>query len=146
MLNPYIEEKNLSVLHLEDDKVDTMVIERIIRRNMEYVVLYHAKDGEEAFDMLKGENGNTKIPRPNIILLDLNMPRMNGHEFLKALREDPEFKPISVFVLTTSDDEYDRFTAFSFNVAGYILKPISVEQFEYVFRTLASYWKLNLMV
>ena len=71
---------------------------------------------------------------------------MNGHEFLKALREDQTFKPISVFVLTTSNDEYDKQTAYSYNVAGYILKPISVEQFEYVFRTLASFWKLNLMV
>ena len=146
MINPYIEEKNLTVLHLEDDKVDTMVIERIIRRNMPYVILDHARDGEEAFQMLRGENGFKKIPRPNIILLDLYMPKMNGLEFLQALRADPEFKPISVFVLSTSDDEYDRTTAFGYNVAGYLLKPISVEAFENVFQTLASYWKLNLMV
>jgi CheY-like chemotaxis protein len=146
MINPYNEEKSLSVLHLEDDKVDTMVIERIIKRHLEFATLYHAKDGFEAFDMLRGENGKNKIPRPNIILLDLNMPKMNGHEFLKALRQDEEFKPISVFVLTTSNDEYDKQTAFSYNVAGYILKPISVEQFELVFRTLASYWKLNQLV
>lgn len=136
----------MTVLHLEDDKVDTMVVDRIIKRNLEFIKLYHAKNGIVAFEMLRGENGHEKIPRPNVILLDLNMPMMNGHEFVEALRKDEYFKPISVFVLTTSDDEYDRETAFSFNVAGYILKPISVEQFEHVFKTLAEYWKLNLMV
>ncbi len=146
MNNPFTEEKSLMVLHLEDDKVDTMVIERIIKRNLDYVVLHHAKDGEEAFNMLRGDNGYEKIPRPNIILLDLNMPRMTGHEFLAALRADPEFKPISVFVLTTSDDDHDRRTAFGFNVAGYLLKPISVEQFEHLFKTLGEFWKVNLMV
>ncbi|MFM8917419.1 MAG: response regulator, partial [Bacteroidota bacterium] len=87
--------------------------------------------------------GYEKItPRPQIILLDLNMPKMNGMEFLKELRQDPELRSISVFVMTTSNDDRDRIDAYDLNVAGYILKPVSFEKFVSAVSILSSYWKL----
>jgi CheY-like chemotaxis protein len=81
-------------------------------------------------------------PLPNVILLDINMPRMNGLEFLKELREDEKLRSISVFVMTTSNDDADRAEAYRLNVAGYILKPVDINQFETTFQILANFWKI----
>ena len=80
--------KQVTILHVEDDEVDAMVMQRALKKtNLDYKY-YHAKNGLQGLDMLRGTNGYEKLsPRPNIILLDLNMPPMNGHEFLKELRE-----------------------------------------------------------
>jgi CheY-like chemotaxis protein len=138
-----MEQKTLTILHVEDDAVDSMVVDRIIKKKNITNFLYHAKNGVEALDMLRGANGKEKMPRPDLILLDLNMPKMNGIEFLKELRLDEEIKSISVYVLTTSGDEEDKTNAYSQNVAGYIIKPITVDAFENVFTTLNAYWDLN---
>jgi len=136
-------ETPLTILHIEDDHVDKMVIERVIKRLNITNNLLHASNGEEALGMLKGENGKTKPEvMPNVILLDINMPKMNGLEFLKALRSDPELKPISVFIITTSNDDADRAEAYQYNVAGYILKPVDISQFESTFQTLANFWRI----
>lgn len=136
-------EKLVTVLLVEDDLVDVMNVQRAFKKNNMQNPLAHAKNGIEALAMLKGDEGYTKIePRPQIILLDLNMPKMNGLEFLKALRNDSELKSISVFVMTTSNDERDRIDAFNLNVAGYILKPVSFEKFVGAVSILNSYWKL----
>src|SRR5205823_6595315 len=92
--------------------------------------LFIANDGFEALDLLRGTNGKEKIsPLPRIILLDINMPKMNGLEFLKEMRNDPDIKGISVFVLTTSNDDKDKVEAYNYNIAGYIIKPITFESF-----------------
>ena len=84
------------------------------------------------------------IPGPRrLILLDLNMPKMNGLEFLRALRADPALRSLSVVVLTTSDDERDRIEAYNLNVAGYILKPVTFTAFVEVMATLNTYWTIN---
>jgi CheY-like chemotaxis protein len=102
-----------------------------------------AGNGLEALNMLRGDEGYEKItPRPQIILLDLNMPKMNGLEFLKELRQDPQLRSISVFVMTTSNDDRDRIDAYDLNVAGYIIKPVSFEKFVNAVSILSSYWKL----
>lgn len=136
-------ERSLTILHIEDDHVDKMVIERVIKRLNITNNILHASNGEEALELLRGENGkNIPDPLPNVILLDINMPRMNGLEFLKELREDEKLRSISVFVMTTSNDDADRVEAYRLNVAGYILKPVDINQFETTFQILANFWKI----
>jgi len=133
----------VNILLVEDDTVDVMNVERAFAKNNIQNPLFLAKNGIEALAMLRGTDGTTKIhPRPQIILLDLNMPKMNGLEFLKEIRQDPALKSISVFVMTTSIDDRDRCEAYNLNVAGYILKPVSFEKFVSAVSILDSYWKL----
>ncbi len=138
-----MEEKLVNILLVEDDSVDVINVQRAFKKNNIQNPLAIAKNGLEALFMLRGENGFNKIyPQPQVILLDLNMPQMNGLEFLKELRQDPNLRTISVFVMTTSNDDKDRMDAYNLNVAGYILKPVSFEKFVSAVSILNSYWKL----
>ncbi len=133
----------VTILHIEDDQVDKMVIDRVIKKLNITNQLLHAPNGEDALDLLRGTNGKTKPdPMPNVILLDINMPKMNGLEFLKELRADDNIKSISVIVLTTSNDDSDRKEAYQYNIAGYILKPVDINQFETTFQILSNFWKI----
>ena len=132
-------EKALNILLVEDDQVDVMNVKRAFDKNRIANPLYVAGDGIEAMELLKAG----RIPRERrIILLDLNMPRMNGIEFLRALRADPDLAPTPVVVLTTSDDERDRINAYNLNVAGYLLKPVTFVNFVEVMAALNKYWTL----
>lgn len=141
-MSPF-EEKLLSILLVEDDSVDVMNVQRAFVKNNITNPLHIAFNGVEALNMLRGSNGKPKInPSPRIILLDINMPKMNGLEFLRELRNDAELKSLSVFVMTTSNDDQDKIEAYNLNVAGYILKPLSFEKFVNAVAVLNSYWKL----
>jgi len=118
-----------SILLVEDDQMDVMNVQRELRRQHIEVSLTHARNGREALDLLRGENGQEKIAKPNLVMLDINMPRMNGLELLEALRADPEFTDLNVFIMTTSDLDSDRFKAQQLAVSGYIIKPLSFETF-----------------
>lgn len=132
-------EKMLNILLVEDDEVDVMNVKRAFKKNNIYNPLWVAKDGIEGLEMLRG----TEVPRERrLVLLDLNMPRMNGIEFLRELRSDPELRLIPVVVLSTSDDERDRVEAYGLNVAGYILKPVTLVNFVEAMATLNKYWTL----
>lgn len=136
-------DKAISLLHIEDDNVDKMVVERVLRKLNQVSHLHHAPNGEEALHLLRGSEGRQKLsPFPQVILLDINMPRMNGLEFLAELRKDPALKHLSVYMVTTSNDEADVKGAHEYNVAGYILKPVDIQQFENTFRILGSYWQI----
>jgi CheY-like chemotaxis protein len=135
-------ESIINIFLVEDDEVDIMNVKRAFKKNNITNPLYVAGNGIEALNMLRGENGVEKIPRPRIILLDLNMPKMGGIEFLKEIRQDDELKNISVFVMTTSNEDNDKVDAYSLNVAGYILKPLSMESFVAAVSTLKNYWML----
>jgi CheY-like chemotaxis protein len=136
-------EKQLTILHVEDDEVDAMVMQRALKKTTQNFTLHHAKNGLQALQMLRGEGGYEALnPRPNIIMLDLNMPQMNGHEFLTELRSDPALKPIAVYVLSTSNDDRDRVLAYEKNVAGYLLKPLDLEAYISKISILNSYWQL----
>ncbi|MBP7168603.1 MAG: response regulator [Bacteroidia bacterium] len=138
-----MEDKLLNILLIEDDSVDVMNVQRAFKKNNITNPLHIAFNGVEALNMLRGTNGKPKLnPMPRIILLDINMPKMNGLEFLRELRHDPELRSISVFVMTTSNDDQDKIEAYSLNVAGYILKPLSFEKFVNAVCILNSYWKL----
>lgn len=129
----------LNILLVEDDEVDVMNVRRAFQRNNITNPLFIAANGVDALAMLRGG----EIPRDRrIVLLDLNMPQMNGIEFLRELRADPELRPTPVVVLTTSNDERDRIEAYNLNVAGYLLKPVTFANFCEVMAALNKYWAL----
>ena len=132
-------EKALNILLVEDDEVDVMNVRRAFERNRIANPLHVAPDGIEALRMLRAN----EVPRDRrLILLDLNMPRMTGIEFLRELRADAELALTLVVVLTTSDDERDKINAYNLNVAGYLLKPVTFLNFVEVMAALNKYWTL----
>ena len=132
-------DRMLNILLVEDDEVDVMNVRRAFERNNVSNPLYVAGNGLEALDMLR----DGTVPRERrLILLDLNMPKMNGIEFLQALRADPELSAAPVVVLTTSNDDQDKIDAYNLNVAGYLLKPVTFSNFCERMTTLNKYWTL----
>ena len=131
-------QKLVNILLVEDDEVDVMNVKRAFTKNNIKNELFVAGNGVEALDMLR----SSIIPLPRIIILDINMPKMNGIEFLKIIREDENLKNISVFVMTTSNEDSDKINAYNLNVAGYILKPLSFEKFITSVATLKNFWSL----
>jgi CheY-like chemotaxis protein len=116
-----------------------MNVERAFERNNLHNSLFVAGNGLEALELLRGE----KIPKERrLVLLDLNMPKMNGIEFLEALRADPDLSSTPVVVLTTSNDEQDKSDAYHLNVAGYMLKPVTFSSFCERMATFDKYWAL----
>ena len=132
------------ILLVEDDEVDVMNVQRAFRKNKISHPLYMANNGLEALAILRGEKGDYPrgVEARKLILLDLNMPRMNGIEFLQELRQDPQLQSMVVIVLTTSDQERDRLEAYKLNVAGYILKPVTFSKFVDVIEKLNNYWSV----
>jgi CheY-like chemotaxis protein len=129
----------LNILLVEDDEVDVMNVKRAFKKNHIANPLFVAGNGEDALARLR----NGEVPRERrIVLLDLNMPRMNGIEFLRELRKDPELSHTTVVVLTTSNAERDKIDAYNLNVAGYLLKPVTFSNFCEVMATLNKYWTL----
>ena len=118
-----------SILLVEDDQMDVMNVQRELRRQNINVPIVHARNGRDALKMLRGEGAEPKIARPSLAMLDINMPRMNGLELLEALRADPEFADLNVFIMTTSDLDTDRLKAQQLAVSGYIIKPLSFDTF-----------------
>ena len=137
-----MKKKLAHILLVDDDEVDIMNVQRAFQKNKIMNPLNVAKNGVEALEMLRGENAGEAIPRPGIILLDINMPRMGGIEFLENLRADEQLKSICVFVMTTSSEQQDKVAAYDLNVAGYILKPLSFDSFVNATSILNSYWAL----
>jgi len=129
----------LNILLVEDDAVDVMNVHRAFQKAHVSNPLHVAGNGLEALDMLR----RNVIPTDRrLILLDLNMPRMNGIEFLRVLRADPELHAIPVVVLTTSNDERDKIDAYDLNVAGYLVKPVTFSDFVELMAALNKYWML----
>mgnify|MGYP003622625230 FL=1 len=127
-----------TILVVEDDEVDVMTIKRAMKEIHVTNPVEVRWNGEEALEYLQGEKD-----LPGIILLDLNMPRMNGMEFLQHVRFDERLKRIPVIVLTTSREEQDRFSSFNLGVAGYMIKPVDYLQFVEVIRAINLYWTLS---
>lgn len=131
----------VSIMLVEDDEVDVMNLKRAFKKNNITNPLYLAGNGLEALELLR-KCGTDEMPLPKIILLDLNMPKMNGIEFLKELRKDEDLHRLSVFVMTTSNKDNDIIEAYNLNVAGYILKPLSMDKFMSAVGALSNYWQL----
>ncbi|HRE41560.1 MAG TPA: response regulator [Ignavibacteria bacterium] len=135
-------ESLINVMLVEDDEVDVMNVKRAFKKNNIKNQLFVAENGLEALAMLRDESDDKIVPLPRIILLDLNMPKMGGIEFLKEIRKDEKLKNLSVFVMTTSNEDNDKVDAYNLNVAGYILKPLSIEKFISAVGILKNYWML----
>lgn len=129
------------ILLVEDDDVDAEAVVRAFRAKQIANPFTLVKNGLEALAVLRGD-GVERLPRPYIILLDINLPRMNGLEFLHALRQDEEIRRSIVFVLTTSDRDEDKMAAYDQQIAGYLLKSRAGEDFVEIVALLQSYWSL----
>ncbi len=127
------------ILLVEDDAVDAMAIKRALKEVEAPGELKIVGNGEEALDYLR-DNSNEM---PGIILTDLNMPRMNGIELIRELKNDDALKRIPVIVLTTSKEEQDRIESFNLSAAGYMIKPIDHHQFVDVVKTINMYWSMS---
>ena len=126
------------ILLAEDDNVDAITVRRALKDlNVPNGIIHHL-NGEDALKYLRSNN-----KRPCVILLDLNMPRMNGINFLKIIKNDDELKQIPVIVLTTSKDERDKMESFEFSVAGYIIKSADYKNFVESLKILNLYWTLS---
>jgi CheY-like chemotaxis protein len=132
------EDRELHVVLIDDDDVDVMNVRRAFERNHITNPLHVATNGLEGLELLRSGIVGTR----RIVLLDLNMPRMNGFEFLAAIRADPVLQPTTVVVLTTSNEERDKVEAYKKNVAGYLLKPVTFTKFVEMMATLNKYWTL----
>jgi CheY-like chemotaxis protein len=127
------------ILLVEDDSIDAMTVKRAIKDLKVANQLVHLANGEEAMSYLHGEDNH----KPCVILLDLNMPKMDGFEFLKIAKGDAELRQIPVIVLTTSKEERDKVESFQLCVAGYIVKPTDYKKFVDAIRTIDLYWTLS---
>lgn len=138
--------RDIPILLVEDDDVDSENVVRAFKKNRITNPLFITGNGEEALAFLRRSPPYAdagQYPRPGIILLDLNMPVMNGIEFLRAVKGDDDLKRIPVVVLTTSSEENDRVESFKLCVAGYIIKPVEFDKFVDALRTIDIYWTLS---
>lgn len=135
--------RTVNVLLVEDNVIEQEAVRRAFKREHIGNPIITAVDGIEALALLRGGNGGAEaLPRPYLILLDLNMPRMNGLEFLTELRADPELRDSIVFVLTTSRSDEDRVASYNLNVAGYIVKSDVGAGFVRLLGLLDHYWRI----
>ena len=132
----------VNLLLVEDDEVDVQGLKRAFAKSRIGNPITVARDGIEALEILRGENGQAKLAKPHLILLDLNMPRMNGLEFLEAIRADEDLKTSVVFMITTSRAEEDKARAYEKNVAGYIVKQDPANTFMQAVALLEHYWRI----
>lgn len=133
--------REVTILLVEDDHIDQEAVKRAFQKLKIANPLVVAEDGKEALQYLRSDKGPS-IHRPFIIILDLNLPRLNGIEFLKSLRSDQKLKDSVVFVLTTSKDEEDIVAAYQENVAGYMVKQDLAGSFMQAVSMLEHYWKI----
>ena len=134
--------KPVSILLIEDDDGDAKALERAFKKAKIVNPIQRAVDGIEALEILRGDNGHTPLPPPYLLLVDINMPRMNGLDFVKALRDDPVLFSTIVFVLTTSKRDEDKVAAYHLNVAGYIVKETAGRDFLNLTELLDCYWRI----
>jgi len=131
----------VNILLVEDDRIDAEAIQRAFKKARILNPFICVTDGIEALEKLRRQ-GEDAVPQPYIILLDLNMPRMNGVEFLEELRQDKTLRGSIVFVLTTSDDDRDKLAAYDRQVAGYLVKSKAGDDFVKLIGMLDHYWRV----
>lgn len=132
----------LNIMMVEDDDGDAKALQRAFQKSKIANKILRAVDGIDALDMLRGTNGKEKIASPYILLVDLNMPRMNGIQLVQALREDDSLQKSIVFILTTSKRDEDKVAAYNLNVAGYILKETAGQDFLNLVSLVDCYWRI----
>ncbi len=133
--------RKLKILLIEDDLIEVMKLNRTISSLDLPHQIVEAKNGEEALEIM-----NKKENLPDIIFLDLNMPKMNGIEFLTILKNDETLKYVPTIILTTSSNQKDMLDCYKIGIAGYIIKPLKYEDYVYKLKTAMEYWSLNELI
>lgn len=131
----------MDILLIEDDAIEVMKLERTLSKVETKHNIVKAANGEEALEIL---NSGQKLP--DIILLDLNMPRMSGIEFLEVVKDDTLLQYLPTIILTTSENRADLLRCYSLGIAGYVIKPLKYEDYEYKMKLLLQYWSMNQLV
>ena len=131
----------LNILFIEDDVIEIMKLHRTIAKLGLKHKIVEAENGEDALKIL-----NNQYDTPDIILLDLNMPKMNGIEFLKILKENEDFKYIPTIILSTSNNQQDLKECYAIGIAGYMIKPLKYEDYIEKLNTILSYWESNELI
>ncbi|MDG1287440.1 MAG: response regulator [Rickettsiales bacterium] len=134
--------KTVTILVVDDDDIDAKSIERAFRGADIENPIERAVSGVDALALLRGEQGKEKLPKPYLMLVDLNMPRMNGLELIKEVRNDPEFKDTVIFVLTTSKTPEDMSKAYDLSIAGYVVKETVGHEFIKLVEMIDCYWRV----
>ncbi len=134
--------KDMNILLVEDNDLDVEILERGLKKMNASGSLVRTRDGLEALELLREDAVSRRLPRPYVILLDINMPRMNGHEFLETLRSESDVEDARVFVFTTSDNPKDVKQAYRNRANGYIVKPNSQSELQDVLHSLREFWEI----
>ncbi|MEE9364187.1 MAG: response regulator [Cellulophaga sp.] len=131
----------MKILFIEDDTIETMKLHRTVSKLEIKHEITGVTNGEEALDFLKSDES-----LPDIILLDLNMPRISGIEFLEIIKQDPTLQYIPIIILTTSENRIDLLKCYSKGIAGYLIKPLNLEDYKEKLKRLFQYWEINELV
>ena len=130
----------IRVLLVEDDEEDVTLIEKALKRDRLLIDIHHTKDGVEAMEYLQQHGAPQSPQRPDLILLDLNMPRMDGREVLKQCGQDETLQTIPIVVFTSSDDERDVQESYMLRASSFISKPVDLAKFRKVLHEIGEYW------
>ena len=133
--------KSLNILLIEDDAIEVMKFTRVLKTLNYNHKIIEANNGEEALEILK-----VKEIIPDIILLDLNMPKLNGMEFLRILKSDDQLKFIPSIIITTSSNHKDLMECYKIGIAGYLLKPLKYDDYMERIKKLLDYWSINELI
>ncbi len=139
-MNETLNSHFVEILLLEDEPSDAYLVKMALKEGKVLAHLHHVVDGREGLDFLNKTEKYADTPRPDLIFLDLNMPRMNGREFLTAIKADDRHKGIPVVVLTTSDVEKDVISSYQLGATSYITKPVDMPQFVKAIQQIGEYW------
>ncbi len=132
--------RQIDVLLVEDDPGDVLMTKEAFEDYKLSNMLHVVTDGAEAMDFLRRQGEHTDAPRPDLVLLDLNLPRMDGREVLQAIKSDPELASIPVVILTTSEAEEDVLRSYSLHANAYVTKPVDFERFIQVVRQIDEFF------
>ena len=135
-----VQNRRLQILLVEDSVSDTMLIRRSFNRSKLDHTLYCIEDGEKAIALLKQHGADKQVVRPNLIILDLNLPRLDGREVLARIKQDPALKHIPVIILTTSSAEQDVMRSYELHANCYIVKPFDVDDFLQIANFIEQFW------
>lgn len=131
----------MNILFIEDDEIESMKMQRTVAKLGMHHIICLARNGEEALEHLQDPQA-----LPDLILLDLNMPRMNGIEFLSRLKSDESLKYLPTVILTTSMNRADLLECYRIGIAGYVIKPLKYEDYETKLQRVLEYWEVNELV
>ncbi len=140
MTQPFEAEREIQVLLVEDDPGDVLMTREAFEDYKVHNQLHVVNDGEQAMAFLRNEGEYAGLPRPDLVLLDLNLPRMDGRQVLDAIKSDPDLSSIPVVVLTTSEAEDDVLRSYSLHANAYVTKPVDFERFIDVVRQIDDFF------